>query len=401
MALTTTLAPLRLRKNEDHRLRAGHIWIFSNEVDTQATPLTAFESGQAVIVEDAKGHVLGTGYVNPHALICARLVSRDPRYVLDQSLLTHRLNIALSLRERLFPEPFYRLVFGDADALPGLVVDRYGDVLVAQITTAGMERVKDEIIAALNKVIRPAAIWLRNDSSIRALEGLPSYSEAVLGDVPETVEVVEHGVRFVVPLRTGQKTGWFYDQRMNRARLRVYAKGARVLDVFSYLGGFGLNAAGAGATEVVCADSSTIAVAGIRRNAELNGLSERVRIEQDDAFELLRRLRAERERFGVVVLDPPALIKRKKDIKEGTQAYRRLNQMAMQVLGKDGILVSCSCSYHFARESLRDVLLQASRHVDRFLALIEEGHQAPDHPVHPAIPETAYLKAFTARLLPS
>lgn len=400
MEVTATLAPLRLRRNEDRRLRAGHIWIFSNEVDTQATPLTAFESGQAAIIEDAKGNVLGTGYVNPHALICARLVSRDSRYALDQSLLTHRLNIALSLRERLFPKPFYRLVFGDADALPGLVVDRYGDILVAQITTAGMERVKNDIVGALNKVIRPAGIWLRNDSSIRALEGLPSYSEAVLGDVPETVEIVEHGVRFEVPLRTGQKTGWFYDQRMNRGRLRAYAKGARVLDIFSYLGGFGLGAAAAGATEVVCADSSAAAVAGVRRNADLNGLSERVRVEQEDAFELLRGLRAERERFDIVVLDPPALIKRKKDAKEGTQAYRRLNQMAMQVLGKDGILVSCSCSYHLARESLRDALLQASRHVDRFLALIEEGHQAPDHPVHPAIPETAYLKAFIARVLP-
>ena len=401
MEVTTTLAPLRLRKNEDRRLRAGHIWIFSNEVDTDATPLTDFEPGQAAIIEDAKGHVLGTGYVNPQTLICARLVSRDARYPLDQSLLTHRLNIALSLRERLFSEPFYRLVFGDADALPGLVVDRYGDVLVAQITTAGMERVKDQVVAALQKVVRPAAIFLRNDSPVRALEGLPSYTEAALGDVPETVEVIEHALRYEVPLRSGQKTGWFYDQRMNRARLRTYAKGARVLDIFSYLGGFGLNAAAAGAANVVCVDSSTTAVAGIRCNADLNGLGDRVRIEQDDAFESLRRLRAERERFDVVVLDPPALIKRKKDIKEGTQAYRRLNQMAMQVLNRDGILASCSCSYHLTRESLRDVLLQASRHVDRFLALIEEGHQGPDHPVHPAIPETAYLKVFFARLLPS
>jgi 23S rRNA (cytosine1962-C5)-methyltransferase len=399
--VANTLAPLRLRKNEDRRLRAGHVWIFSNEVDTHATPLTAFEPGQAVIVEDTKGQTLGTGYVNPHALICARLVSRDPRYVLDQSLLTHRLNIALSLRERLFAEPYYRLAFGDSDALPGLVVDRYGDAVVVQITTAGMERVKDEVVGALKKVVRPSAIWLRNDSSIRALEGLPSYSEAALGEVPETVELLEHGVRFEVPLRSGQKTGWFYDQRMNRARLRAYAKGARVLDVFSYLGGFGLHAAAAGATSVTCVESSAAAVAGIRRNAELNGLSERVRVEHDDAFERLRRLRAERERFDVIVLDPPALIKRKKDIKEGTLAYRRLNQMAMQVLEKDGILLSCSCSYHLERESLRDMLLQASRHLDRFLALVEEGHQAPDHPVHPAIPETAYLKAFFARVLPS
>ncbi len=396
-----TLATLRLNKNEERRLRAGHVWVFSNEVNTKATPLDAFEPGQPVLIEDAAGQALGTGYVNPHALICARLVSRDPRFVLDQSLLTHRLNVALSLRDRLHKEPFYRAVFGDSDALPGLVVDRYGDVCVAQITTAGMERVKAEIVAALEKVLRPRAILLRNDSSIRALEGLPSYTEAALGDVPATVTMEEHGVRFDVPLAAGQKTGWFYDQRMNRARVRAYAAGARVLDVFSYLGAFGLQAAAAGAASVLCVDSSAAAVEGIRRNAALNGFTDRVSAEQDDAFELLRRLRAAREHFDIVILDPPAFIKRKKDAKEGTDAYRRLNQMAMQVLAKDGILVSCSCSYHLPRETLRDLLLRASRHLDRSLELIEEGHQAPDHPVHPAIPETAYLKVFIARVLPS
>lgn len=396
-----TLAPLRLNKNEDRRLRAGHIWVFSNEVDTRVTPLSAFEPGQPVLIEAASGHALGTGYVNPHALICARLVSRDPAHVLDQSLITHRLNIALSLRERLYDEPYYRLAFGDSDGLPGLVIDRYGDVCVAQLTTAGMERVKAEVIAAIEKVIRPRAVLLRNDSSIRALEGLPSYTESALGDPPATVIVPEQGVRFEAPLAAGQKTGWFYDQRMNRARVRAYAKGASVLDVFSYLGGFGLQAAAGGAQQVLCADTSAAAIAGIARNAELNGLRDHVRTEQEDAFELLRRLRAERERFDIVVLDPPAFIKRKKDIKAGTDAYRRLNQLAMQVLAKDGILVSCSCSYHLTREALRDILLRTSRHVDRFLAILEEGHQAPDHPVHPAIPETAYLKAFIARVLPS
>lgn len=396
-----TLPSLRLNKHEDRRLRAGHVWVFSNEVDNRATPLTAFDPGQTVVIEDAGGHALGTGYVNPHALICARMVSRDPRYVLDQSLITHRLNVALSLRERLNAAPYYRLVFSDSDALPGLVVDRYDDVYVVQITTAGMERVKPEILGALMKVLRPRAVLLRNDSSIRALEGLPSYVETAFGDVPETVTLDEGGVRFEAPLATGQKTGWFYDQRMNRLRLRAYAKGARVLDVFSYLGGFGLQAAAAGAASVLCADTSATAVASIRANAERNDFADRVRVEQDDAFELLRRLRAEREHFDIVVLDPPAFIKRKKDLKEGTDAYRRLNQLAMQVLAKDGILVSCSCSYHLTREALRDILLRTSRHLDRFLALLEEGQQAPDHPVHPAIPETAYLKAYFARVLPS
>jgi len=396
-----SLPPLRLNKGEDRRLRAGHVWIFSNEVNIKETPLTAFETGQAVMIEDAAGRTLGTGYVNPHALICARLVSRDPAYALDQSLLTHRLKISLSLRERLFPQPFYRLAFGDSDALPGLIVDRYGDTAVAQITTAGMERVKAEIIGALNKVIRPRTIILRNDVASRQLEGLPGYVETVQGEAPETILLEEHGVKFEVPLLTGQKTGWFYDQRMNRARLRAYARGGRVLDVFSYLGAWGLQAASAGAESVTCIDSSPRAVEGIARNVALNGLAGSVSVQREEAFEALARLRADRERFDVVIIDPPAFIKRRKDIPQGTMAYQRLNQAAMQVLAKDGVLVSCSCSYHMPREKLRDILLKCSRHLDRFMALVEEGHQGPDHPVHPAIPETAYLKAFFARVLPS
>jgi 23S rRNA (cytosine1962-C5)-methyltransferase len=396
-----TLKPLRLNKHEDRRLRAGHVWVFSNEIDKHVTPLTQFEPGEPVTIEDTNGHVLGTGYVNPHALICARLVSRDPHYVLDQSLITHRLNIALSLRERLFDAPFYRLAFGDSDALPGLVIDRYGDIIVAQVTTAGMERLKTEIVAALDKVVRPRVVIFRNDTSTRALEGLPSYVETAQGEAPDNVMVEEHGARFEVPLLTGQKTGWFYDQRLNRARLRHYVKGARVLDVFSYIGAWGVQAAAAGAASVMCVDSSERAVAAVRRNVALNDVASQVTAEREDAFEILRRLRAARERFDVVVIDPPAFIKRKKDVKEGTAAYQRLNQAAMQVLAKDGLLVSCSCSYHMHRDSLRDVLLKSSRHIDRFLQLVEEGHQAPDHPVHPAIPETAYLKAFFARLLPS
>jgi len=393
--------PLRLKKHEDRRLHSGHTWVFSNEVDTKITPLDTFEPGEACVIEEASGRAIGSGYVNPATLISARLVSRDPTMLLDQSLITHRLNVALSLRDRLFDKPYYRLVFGDSDGLPGLVVDRFADVLVAQITTAGMERLKAEVIAALDKVVKPAAILLRNDSSMRAMENLPSYIETAHGEVPEWLALEENGLRFEAPLARGQKTGWFYDHRMNRARLAHYVKGKRVLDVFSYLGAWGVQAAAAGAETVLCVDSSALALEGVTRNANLNQVEARVQTRQVDAFDMLKELRAARERYDVVVLDPPALIKRRKDIKEGTLAYQRLNQMAMQVLAKDGILVSCSCSYHLERSTLRELLLKNSRHLDRFIQIVEEGHQGPDHPMQPAIPETAYLKTFFARVLPN
>ncbi len=395
-----TLAPLRLRPREHHRLRAGHLWVFSNEVDIKATPLTGFEPGQPVIVQDAAGQPLGSGYVNPRSLICARLVSRDPEAILNRDLIVKRLRAALLLRARLFEQPFYRLAFGEADGLPGLLVDRYGEVVVAQLTTAGMERVKAEVVAALVELLAPRAVLLRNDTSGRALEGLPGYVETALGEVPETVVLEENATRFEIPLLRGQKTGWFYDQRPNRTRLRAYVAGRRVLDVFSYVGAWGVQAAAAGAREVLCVDSSERAVALARANAVLNRVSDKVTVSELDAFDALKGLRADGERFDVVVLDPPALIKRKKDIKEGTRAYHRLNELAVELLADDGLLVSASCSYHLSREGLQDVLLRASRAHGRELQILEQGGQAPDHPIHPAIPETAYLKALFARLRP-
>ncbi|HHJ18091.1 MAG TPA: class I SAM-dependent rRNA methyltransferase, partial [Gammaproteobacteria bacterium] len=218
------LPPLRLNKNEERRIRAGHLWVFSNEVDMKATPLKAFEPGQQVQLQAHNGKPLGNAYVNPASLICARLVSRDPAHVLDRSLLVHRLKVALSLRERLFPAPYYRLVYGESDLLPGLVIDRYGDICVVQCTTAGMEAVRDQVLEALDKVLHPAAVLLRADSPVRKLEGLDSYRE-VIGTLPEQVRVEEHGLSFAVSLEQGQKTGWFYDQRMNRARLGDYVAG--------------------------------------------------------------------------------------------------------------------------------------------------------------------------------
>ena len=393
------LAPLHLKKNEERRLRNGHLWIYSNEVDIKRSPLADFAPGQQVVVTANDGKPLGVAYVNPHSLICARLISRSAKQPLSQSLLVHRIKIALSLRERLFDKPFYRLVYGESDFLPGLVVDRFGDVLAVQLNTAGMEAMREEVIAALEKVLKPRAILLRNDSSARKQEGLESYVEPALGEVPEVVEIEENQTRFEVPLLSGQKTGWFYDHRLNRARVQSMAAGMRVLDVFSYVGGWGVAAAQAGAAEVVCVDSSARALDMVERNAALNGLSDRVQGVEGDAFDALKALRAEREKFDLVIVDPPAFIKRRKDAKKGVEAYRRLNQAAMQLLGKDGILVSASCSHHLQRDTLRDLLQQSSRHLDRNLQIIEQGHQGPDHPIHPAIVETDYIKCLIGRVV--
>jgi 23S rRNA (cytosine1962-C5)-methyltransferase len=393
------LPPLLLKPQEERRLQAGHLWIFSNEVNVGATPLTAFAPGAHVQVRSSHNRFLGYAYVNPRTLISARLLGRDPDYPPGRSLLVHRLRVALALRERLYAAPFYRLAFGESDLLPGLVVDRYGDVLVAQIGTAGMEAMKQEILDALVKVVAPRAILWKNDSAIRELEGLERYVETAFGEVPDFVEVPEHGVTFRVPLASGQKTGWYFDQAGNRAMLMRHVRNARVLDVFSYAGSFGLQAARAGAAEVTCVDSSAAALEAAAATAAANGLE--AELLQGDAFDTLESLHADRRRFDVVVIDPPAFIKRRKDHPKGLAGYRRLNQLALQVLDRDGLLLSCSCSYHLGPGELTDAVQRAVRHLGRFAQLIGVGAQAPDHPVHPAIDETRYLRAFLFRVTDS
>jgi 23S rRNA (cytosine1962-C5)-methyltransferase len=391
------LPELRLKPREGRRLSAGHLWVFSNEVDTERTPLAGFAPGVPCRVIGDRDHFLGYAYVNPHALICARILGRDARYPPGKSLLVHRLQVALALRERLHARPFYRLVHGESDGLPGLVLDRYGDVVVGQVGTVGMEALKAEVVAAVEQVIAPHAMLWKNDSGARELEGLPAYVEAAFGDAPGHVEVEENGVRFRVPMGAGQKTGWFYDQAANRAAFLKYVAGRRVLDVFSYLGAWGLSAARAGATEVVCVDSSAPALELLQATADANGLP--VSARRGDAFDVLAALREAGERFDVVVVDPPAFIKRRRDIPKGQAAYRKLNQLAMQLLPRDGILVSCSCSHHLAQDDLVAAIQLAGRHLGRFVQIIEVGGHAPDHPIHPAIPETRYLKALTCRVV--
>jgi 23S rRNA (cytosine1962-C5)-methyltransferase len=390
-----SLPELRLKPHEERRLRAGHLWIYSNEVDTAKTPLTALEPGVLCRVLDARSRALGVASVNPHTLLAGRLLTSNADATIDAQWFANRIRSALALRERLYDRPFYRLVYGESDGLPGLVVDRYGEVCVVQMATAGMERLKPALIEGLTQALAPAGILLRNDVGMRETEGLPGYVEEI-GAVPDTVTIEEAGVRFEVPVKTGQKTGWFFDQRSNRDRLARYVGGKSVLDVFSYLGGWSLRALAAGATGALAIDSSAPALEGAARNAALNGV--KLDTLQGRAIDLLRELRAQGRRFDVVVVDPPALIKRRKDLEAGSAHYAALNRTAIELLAPEGILVSCSCSHHLDADALQRILLRESRAAGRRLQILEQGGQGPDHPVHPAIPETRYLKAFFCRV---
>jgi 23S rRNA (cytosine1962-C5)-methyltransferase len=384
---------LVLKRREDARIRAGHCWVFSNEVDAVSTPLTAIEPGAAVRVLDHRGQFLAHALCNPHALICARVMSTVEGRPIDSGLLADRLRAALALRERYVGGSHYRLVYGESDGLPGLVIDRYGAVLVGQIATLAMEQRRELISEALARVFPELQLVWKNDGNSRDLESLPREALAVRGAMPDTLEVREEGLRFTVPLAEGQKTGWFYDQTANRGRLRrLLRPGARVLDVCSYAGGWGVAALAAGAAGALCVDSSATALEWAQRNAKDNGLELEVR--RGDAFDVLSALAGEGRRFDVLVVDPPAFIKRRKDLPRGIAAYRKLNQLAMQVAADEALLVSCSCSWHLPSESFVELLQSAAVHAGRSLRFIDSGGQSADHPVHPAMPETRYLKAL-------
>lgn len=389
---------IRLKKDQERRIKIGHLWIYSNEIDTQETPLNQFKAGDLVTIATARNKIIGTGYINPHSLICVRVISLKPTEILSAELILQRIQQALLLREALYTQPYYRLVFGEADYLPGLVIDRYDAVLVMQITTAGMEHFTTDIVSALQQLLNPHSILLRNDTSVREQEGLTKEIRAIYGEPPTKILLEENGVRFTTSIWEGQKTGWFYDHRSNRARLGDYVKTKSVLDIFSYIGGWGIQAACAGAREVLCLDSSAKALTQLTDNAQLNGVSERVSILLGDAFVTLKELQIMGKKFDVIVLDPPALIKRRKDFAAGVLAYRRLNQMAMQLLNPNGILISASCSLHLSRNDLLAAINTSANEIRRTVQILEQGHQAPDHPVHPAIAETDYLKAFFVRV---
>ncbi|GAB2892312.1 class I SAM-dependent rRNA methyltransferase [Microbulbifer echini] len=390
------MAELILNRGAERRLKRGHLWIYSNEVDTKRSPLKGMAPGSQCQIRDSQGKLLGTAFVNPSQLICARLLSRKDSFT--EVDVSERLLSALKQRQRYFDHPSYRLVYGDSDALPGLVVDRFGDHLVVQVSNWGMDQYQQVVVDKLIELVQPKGILLRNDHQGRAIEGMPLVNEVVYGEVPELVPFEENGVPLLAPVHQGQKTGWFYDHRENRRQLNRWVQEKRVLDLFSYAGGWGIQALANGASSAVCVDASQQALDWCKVNAEHNNFSDRLTSVQGKALDVLKAMVSEKERFDVIVLDPPAFIKRRKDHKAGLAAYHHINELAMRLLSRDGLLVSASCSMHLQSDELVDCVRGAAHRLGRRASILASGGQGADHPVHPAIPETNYLKAHFVHL---
>jgi 23S rRNA (cytosine1962-C5)-methyltransferase len=399
-ALAETLPALpeiRLQAGRHKRARQGHPWIFSNEIDMDADA-KALPPGGLVRLIDASKRPLGVATFNPHPLIAARILSHDPEALIDGDFITTRLRAALAVRESLYTVPYYRLVHAEADGLPGLIIDRFGDVCVVQVNTAGMEKLNEFLTAALQGVLAPKTILFRNDSAVRNLEGLPLEIRVVGDPLEGPIEVTENGAVFQADPREGQKTGWFYDQRDNRAFVAALSKGKRVADFYSYTGGFAVSAALAGASEVHAFDRSQAALDFATQAAAANGVGDKFSATRGDAFELLQGIATAGETYDVVIVDPPAFVKSKKDLQAGIRGYRKLFRLAAQIVTPGGYLFAASCSHHVDPPSFADAVRRALADTGRNGRILRSSGAAPDHPVHPFLPETGYLKGQMIQL---
>lgn len=382
-------ATVKLKSGHDRRVRNGFAWIFSNEI---AGSLKAYEPGSIVEVMDANGYYVGAGYINPHALISVRMLTWQQEPI-DASWLDRRLKTAWERRKPYYETTSaYRLVFGESDGLPGLVVDRYGEFLVVQSTTLGMDLLLPGVFECLKERCSPSAIVLRQDSQARKLENLTLGQSVVHGHLPERVEVAISGLRYRLDLLNGQKTGFFLDQKENQYFARRFAQGKRVLDCFTHLGGWALNAAQAGASEVIGLDISEPAITDARENASLNGQS--ISFKKADVFDELKRINDARETFDMIVLDPPAFAKGRSQATEAIKGYREINRRAAKALSPGGILITCSCSQAVDPETFRNTVSQGILSAGRRALLIESLTQPPDHPILLTMRETEYLKCL-------
>jgi 23S rRNA (cytosine1962-C5)-methyltransferase len=388
------LPVLRLKPGAQKRLVRGYPWAYSNEIEMDAEA-RGVPAGGLVRLADSRGEALGTALFNRRPLIAARLMSRRSDVSVDRDFLAARLARALEIRERLFDRPFYRLCHAEADGLPGTVIDRFGPTLVIQVNTAGMAQLLPDLLAALDRLLEPETVVLRNDSPARELEGLALEVEVVKGSLDGASELIENGARYLADLRAGQKTGWFYDQRDNRAlvgRLSAGLQGGRVLDAYSYTGGFAIQAALAGAQEVVAVDRSEAALELAAEAAQLNGVDARCRFVRAEVFaDLAERARAG-DRFELVVVDPPAFVKTKRDLPQGLKGYRKLLRLAALAVQPGGLLVAASCSHHVDVAAFSEQLRRGLQDAGREGRILYQRGAGPDHPLHPFLPETVYLK---------
>lgn len=386
-----------LKPKLERRLLYGHPWVYSNEVSLDNLA-RALEPGEIVTLAAADGRKLATAIYNRHTLIAARVVTREADATIDAAFFAGRLRHALALRERLYGQPYYRLIHAEADGIPGTIVDRYGSTLVLQINTAGIERLLPELLAALDEVLAPETVLLRDDSAARSLEGLQSGYRLVKGKLEGPVALLENGARFFADLGRGQKTGWFFDQRENRAWVARLAAGQRVLDCYCYAGGFAVQAALAGASDVVALDRSESALELARRAAEANGIEARVGFVKAEAFAALEERARAGERYGLVIADPPAFVKSKRDLNQGARGYRKLARLAASLVADGGFLFLASCSHHADAALFAEQVRRGLNDCGRSGRILLSAGAAADHPVHPALPESAYLKALLLAL---
>jgi len=383
-----TLAPGRHK-----RAATGHPWIYSNEIVLDAAA-KALPPGSLVTVISSEGRRLGVGSFNPHPLVSVRLFDRDPGRAINAEFFVARLRRALEIRDRLFDQPFYRLVHAEADGLPGLIIDRYDTALVCQLNSAGMDRLQPELLTALHTLLKPATIVLRNDSPARQVEGLEASVTVAEGTLSGPLHIRENGALFLADLSEGQKTGWFFDQRPNRAVVANMARGLKVLDAYSFTGGFGVLAALQGAASVTLLDRSAPALALAQQAAALNGVADRITCRTGEVFETLEQLAADKERFDLVVLDPPAFVKSRKDLGAGSRGYRKLARLGGGVTARRGYMLAASCSHNMPLEDFAEAVRQGLNDAGRTGRILYTGFAGPDHPVHPSLPESAYLKAL-------
>ena len=384
---------LSLLAGQDRRLRAGHPWIYSNELKMDAAA-KALEPGTPVQITDVGGQAMAVAQFNPHSLIAARVLSRNQHAVIDANLLQRRLQRALRLRERLFDQPHYRLVHAEADGLPGLVIDRFERTVVIQANSAGMNQLMPMLLDALDRVLETDQIILKNDSSAREREGLDQGVEVIKGEASGAIELVENGLTYFANPISGQKTGWYFDQRDNRAFAARLGRGERVLDLFSYAGGFGIAALKAGAKEALAVDRSEGALELAKMAAAENGVGDKLTCMREEGFSALDRLAKEKQRFGLLIADPPSYVKSKRDLKAGLKGYRKLARASAALVREEGFLLIASCSHNVPLDQFRDVIRKGLSDAGRGGRLLAQTGASADHPSHPLLPESAYLKCL-------